>query len=90
MEMRPTFVFLSTHSSQLRVGLFRFCFFLGGGGSGNAPSSCLNRSIGGDAIKVLSVVAGEIAYCAWSILTLISALGYGSGIRSILSTGIGI
>jgi hypothetical protein len=49
-----TFVFLSTHSSQDRVGLFRFCFFFGG--FGREPSSVLT----GEVAKVLSVVAGEM------------------------------
>lgn len=52
-----TFVFLSTHSSHERVGLFRFCFFLGG--SSKAPSSVLSSA--GEAEKVPSVVAGDMA-----------------------------
>lgn len=31
---KRTFVLRSTHSSQLKVGLFLFCFFFGGGSPG--------------------------------------------------------
>jgi len=33
-EQVRTLVLRSTHSSQLKVGLFLFCFFLGGGSPG--------------------------------------------------------
>jgi hypothetical protein len=50
-----TLVFLSTHSKQDKVGLFRFCFFVGG--TCNDPSSFLI----GDPKLVLSVGVGDIA-----------------------------
>jgi len=50
-----TLVFLSTHSKQDKVGLFRFCFFFGG--SCNEPSSFLI----GDPGTLLSVGVGDIA-----------------------------
>jgi hypothetical protein len=50
MNPQHTFVFLSTHSSHDRVGLFRFCFFFGG--SDMEPSSFLI----GELTNVLGVV----------------------------------
>jgi hypothetical protein len=57
-----TFVFRSTHSSQLKVGLFLFCFFFTGDGCSKSviPASVLTLfpPVGGDGGVTL---AGPVA-----------------------------
>jgi hypothetical protein len=45
-EWLHTFVFLSTHSKQDSVGLFRFCFFFGGSPVVAGDAVLLSRSLG--------------------------------------------
>lgn len=58
-RVQLTFVLRSTHSTHDKVGLLRFCLFLGG--SAVKPSSLCNGLVTGDALKVVSVTAGDVA-----------------------------
>lgn len=57
-RVRLTFVLRSTHSTHDKVGLLRFCLFLGG--SAVRPSSLCIGLVTGDALKVVSVTVGEV------------------------------
>jgi hypothetical protein len=58
-ENALTLVLRSTHSSQLKVGLLRFCFFLGG------PSPC---------VKLVADGAGLVDGCGPSSSTVLPAM----------------